>query len=110
MIVGYPQKEGNKYYNSLCCVDPQGNLIKTYQKCFLFETDEQWATEGSGFVSMEMDGLGKVIVIQMTYILFSIYLLLLLLLCHRWDLAYVWISTLISLKLIFTTMNLQIIT
>ncbi|CEG84521.1 hypothetical protein RMATCC62417_18312 [Rhizopus microsporus] len=60
VIVGYPQKEGNRYYNSLCCVDPQGKLVKTYQKSFLFETDEQWATEGPGFVSMEIDGLGKV--------------------------------------------------
>lgn len=73
MIVGYPQREDNKCYNSLCCVDSQGKLVKTYQKCFLFETDEQWATEGPGFVTMEMDGLGKVIVIQMAYILFSIY-------------------------------------
>ncbi|ORE04732.1 hypothetical protein BCV72DRAFT_251071 [Rhizopus microsporus var. microsporus] len=24
---GYPQKEGNRYYNSLCCVDPQGKLV-----------------------------------------------------------------------------------
>ena len=54
VVVGYPQLPG---YNSLCCVSPQGHLIKTYQKSFLFETDERWAKEGPGFVSMSMNDL-----------------------------------------------------
>ncbi|KAI7856372.1 N-terminal asparagine amidohydrolase-like protein [Circinella umbellata] len=51
VTVGYPEYPG---YNSLCCVDPKGQLIKTYQKSFLYETDEQWAKEGPGFVSMSL--------------------------------------------------------
>ncbi|KAI9489758.1 carbon-nitrogen hydrolase [Zychaea mexicana] len=57
VVVGYPQSPG---YNSLCCVNPQGHLVKTYQKAFLFETDERWAAEGPGFVSMTIEGLGRV--------------------------------------------------
>lgn len=60
VIVGYPQKENDQCYNSLCCVDPQGKVIVTYKKTFLFETDENWAVEGPGFVSIKIDGLGKV--------------------------------------------------
>ncbi|KAI8138512.1 N-terminal asparagine amidohydrolase-like protein [Fennellomyces sp. T-0311] len=57
VVVGYPQSPG---YNSLCCVNPQGHLVQTYQKSFLFQQDEVWAAEGPGFVSIEMEGLGKV--------------------------------------------------
>ncbi|CAO3702873.1 unnamed protein product [Rhizopus stolonifer] len=60
VIVGYPQIEGDQYYNSLCCVDPQGELVETYQKSFLYETDERWAIEGPGFVSVKIDKLGKI--------------------------------------------------
>lgn len=41
-------------------MDPKGRLIYTYQKAFLYETDENWAAEGPGFVSTHIDGLGKV--------------------------------------------------
>ncbi|KAL7316181.1 hypothetical protein PS15m_005317 [Mucor circinelloides] len=60
VIVGYPQKTDQHNYNSICCVDPKGRLIYTYQKAFLYETDENWAAEGPGFVSTHIDGLGKV--------------------------------------------------
>ncbi|KAG9288174.1 hypothetical protein G9A89_020480 [Geosiphon pyriformis] len=63
VMVGYPQiMKGNpdKYFNSICFVDPSGDLISTYQKSFLFETDVRWAEEGPGFKSIHVDGLGKV--------------------------------------------------
>lgn len=57
VVVGYPQKfDESTNYNSLCFVDPKGNLIATYQKSFLYETDENWAEEGPGFVSMDVKG------------------------------------------------------
>ncbi|GAN08560.1 conserved hypothetical protein [Mucor ambiguus] len=60
VIVGYPQKTDQCNYNSICCVDPKGRLLHTYQKAFLYETDENWAEEGPGFVSTDIEGIGKV--------------------------------------------------
>ncbi|KAI9319390.1 carbon-nitrogen hydrolase [Dichotomocladium elegans] len=61
VVVGYPEcTPDDKYYNSLCCVDPQGTRIATYRKTFLYTVDENWACEGPGFISMAIDGLGKV--------------------------------------------------
>jgi len=48
------------YYNSVCFVNPQGELVLTYQKHFLYETDENWALEGPSFTCREIPGLGKV--------------------------------------------------
>ncbi|CAG8614686.1 1735_t:CDS:10, partial [Ambispora gerdemannii] len=63
VMVGYPQLvkgETDRYYNSICFVNPQGELVITYQKHFLYSTDEQWAEEGPEFKSVWVDGLGKV--------------------------------------------------
>ncbi|KAG0338938.1 Carbon-nitrogen hydrolase, partial [Podila minutissima] len=72
VVVGFPEKkkktavEGDNrepdlvYYNSIAFVDPQGHLVTTYAKSFLYYTDENWAEEGPGFKSIEVDGLGKV--------------------------------------------------
>lgn len=80
VVVGYPQKDGklhtiiiskrlysnatqrigDTYYNSLCFVDSEGIVVKTYQKTFLYETDENWAIEGPGFVSFDTHKFGKV--------------------------------------------------
>lgn len=61
VVVGYPEIEGeNRYYNSLCCVNPQGDVVATYRKTFLYTTDENWAMEGPGFQSQLIPGLGKV--------------------------------------------------
>lgn len=48
------------HYNSLCFVDRQGQLVTTYQKTFLFETDELWAREGPGFRTIDIPELGRV--------------------------------------------------
>ncbi|KAG0073892.1 Carbon-nitrogen hydrolase, partial [Podila epicladia] len=72
VVVGFPEKkkktavEGDDqepdlvYYNSIAFVDPQGQLVTTYAKTFLYYTDENWAEEGPGFKSIEVEGLGKV--------------------------------------------------
>ncbi|KAI8377295.1 carbon-nitrogen hydrolase [Blakeslea trispora] len=48
-------------YNSLCFVDPNGNRVLTYQKSFLYETDESWASEGPGFVSTQLEALDRAV-------------------------------------------------
>lgn len=66
--VGYPEKRiVNKdgqpqelFYNSLCFVSPQGKVLVTYAKHFLYYTDENWAEEGPGFHSIPINGLGQV--------------------------------------------------
>ncbi|KAI9239214.1 MAG: carbon-nitrogen hydrolase [Podila humilis] len=67
VVVGFPEKKKKTaveddlvYYNSIAFVDPQGRLVTTYAKTFLYYTDENWAEEGPGFKSITVDGLGKV--------------------------------------------------
>jgi predicted amidohydrolase len=48
-------------YNSQCFVNRKGELIKTYRKAFLYETDELWASEGPGFDTIDIPELGKVL-------------------------------------------------
>ncbi|OZJ03076.1 hypothetical protein BZG36_04608 [Bifiguratus adelaidae] len=59
--VGFPQViiEGadTGYFNAVVVVDRQGKLIKTYQKHFLYETDENWAQEGPGFSTYDIEGV-----------------------------------------------------
>lgn len=59
VAAGYPrlgQKENNEkaFYNSMCFVSPSGELVATYDKSFLYETDHNWAVEGSGFVTLDI--------------------------------------------------------
>jgi len=62
VAAGYPQivKKGaeEKFYNSQCIVAPNGELVKTYHKTFLYETDETWAEEGHSFECIEIPELG----------------------------------------------------
>ncbi|CDH49785.1 carbon-nitrogen hydrolase [Lichtheimia corymbifera JMRC:FSU:9682] len=61
VVVGYPERtKDGKCYNSLCCINPKGERVKTYRKAFLYKNDEYWALEGPGFESLEIEGLGKV--------------------------------------------------
>ena len=46
---GYPEVDGDKYYNSAIVVDRKGNLILNHRKKHLFETDKTWASEGDTF-------------------------------------------------------------
>ncbi|GAA6061220.1 hypothetical protein JCM10212_002679 [Sporobolomyces blumeae] len=42
------------YYNSVVLISPDGKLVTTYHKHFLFETDKSWATPGKRFVSLDL--------------------------------------------------------
>lgn len=58
VAAGYPRlfTDGDvkKYYNSMCFVSPSGELLATYDKSFLYETDHNWANEGSGFMTIDI--------------------------------------------------------
>ncbi|KAF9277280.1 Carbon-nitrogen hydrolase [Mortierella alpina] len=66
--VGYPEKRiinkadqfHEEFYNSVCFVSPEGKVLTTYAKHFLYYTDENWAEEGPSFVSLPVEGLGQV--------------------------------------------------
>ncbi|KAG0197897.1 Carbon-nitrogen hydrolase [Mortierella sp. GBA30] len=66
--VGYPEKRisdkagqpHEEFYNSVCFVSPDGKVLATYAKHFLYYTDENWAEEGPAFQSMSVQGLGQV--------------------------------------------------
>ncbi|XP_004363822.2 hypothetical protein CAOG_02983 [Capsaspora owczarzaki ATCC 30864] len=62
VVVGYPRrdKESETNFNSCCVVDAKGTLLLTYDKHFLYETDETWAKEGAGFTTIEIPEIGKV--------------------------------------------------
>jgi len=63
VAAGYPRvkkaEDTNLYYNSMCFVSPDGELIATYDKSFLYETDHNWAVEGSGFVTIDIPQWNK---------------------------------------------------
>lgn len=64
VIAGFPEiskKVGtpSRYYNSACFVSPLGELITTYRKSFLYETDKTWAEEGGGFTSLKIQSWGE---------------------------------------------------
>ncbi|KAJ9473935.1 Protein N-terminal amidase [Pseudozyma hubeiensis] len=49
-------------FNSAALLTPDGCIKHVYRKHFLFETDEVWASEGSGFEAINLPGLGNVCV------------------------------------------------
>jgi protein N-terminal amidase len=57
--IGYPRKTEECYFNSVCLVDREGKVVTIYDKHFLYEQDELWATEGEGFKCMDT-ALGRV--------------------------------------------------
>ncbi|KAJ1024321.1 hypothetical protein NDA18_004491 [Ustilago nuda] len=48
--------------NSAALFAPDGSLQHVFRKHFLFETDEKWASVGSGFESLHIPGLGNICV------------------------------------------------
>ncbi|KAF3930064.1 hypothetical protein ABW19_dt0203979 [Dactylella cylindrospora] len=42
-------------YNSCVVTSPDGEVVMNYRKTFLFEVDEVWASEGSGFGSLTLN-------------------------------------------------------
>jgi len=41
-------------HNSLMIISPAGELVTTYAKRHLFETDESWATPGPSFMTVDL--------------------------------------------------------
>ncbi|KAI8826692.1 protein N-terminal amidase Nta1 [Fimicolochytrium jonesii] len=63
--LGYPRKHTARdgsitLYNSVSLVSRSGEVIYTYDKHFLYELDERWAAEGTGFLSIDVPPFGKV--------------------------------------------------
>ena len=59
---GFAENCQGKLYNSQNLIGPKGELLATYRKVHLFDTDYNWATSGDGFVSVKTEigtlGLG----------------------------------------------------
>ncbi len=58
-LVGYPETIQGKHYNSAMLIDSDGTMLHNYRKTHLFQTDESWASEGHGFSSVDVPGLGR---------------------------------------------------
>jgi protein N-terminal amidase len=67
IAAGYPE-QGNvakgdppgSLFNSMCFLSRSGDLLRTYRKHFLYETDKVWANEGPSFDVLDVQGLGRV--------------------------------------------------
>ncbi|MEZ4469680.1 MAG: carbon-nitrogen hydrolase family protein [bacterium] len=54
IVAGFPERAGDRLYNSALVIDDQGGLAFVYRKRLLFEADEHWATPGdSGYRRFE---------------------------------------------------------
>ena len=59
-FLGFPEKEGDNFYNSLMITDRDGKLIKSYHKKNLFKDDKKWCTPGKEFEYIDiMTNSGK---------------------------------------------------
>jgi protein N-terminal amidase len=59
-FLGFPEKEGDNFYNSLMITDRDGKLIKLYHKKNLFKDDKKWCTPGKEFEYIDiMTNSGK---------------------------------------------------
>ncbi|SFE54858.1 carbon-nitrogen hydrolase family protein [Alteribacillus iranensis] len=59
VVVGFPEKEGEKLYNSAAVIDRDGSLLCTYRKTHLYHTEHDFFTPGDRFPTIEL-GVGKV--------------------------------------------------
>lgn len=57
LLVGSPIFAGRRLYNGLLVFDREGQLIHTYAKCQLTESDRQWFTPGNGISLFSLDGV-----------------------------------------------------
>ena len=46
LVAGYPEREGELYFNSQTLVAPSGEIAVPYRKRHLFQADTWWASEG----------------------------------------------------------------
>jgi predicted amidohydrolase len=57
LLVGSPIFSGRRLYNALVVFDRRGQLIHTYAKCQLTDTDRQWFTPGNGLSLFALEGI-----------------------------------------------------
>jgi predicted amidohydrolase len=56
IVFGFPEVDGEQFFNSALVINPAGELVFTYRKTLLYEQDEAWATPGdSGYRYFETD-------------------------------------------------------
>ena len=56
IVAGYPEVDGDKFFNSACVINPRGELAFTYRKTLLYEADEPWASVGdSGYFAFDTE-------------------------------------------------------
>ncbi|MBT9558511.1 MAG: carbon-nitrogen hydrolase family protein [Myxococcales bacterium] len=50
LVAGFPERDGDRLFNSALVIAPDGALAFTYRKTLLYDADEVWATPGdSGY-------------------------------------------------------------
>ncbi|GIN92259.1 hypothetical protein J6TS1_25800 [Siminovitchia terrae] len=47
IIVGFPEKDGHKVYNTAIFIDKNGEIIGTYRKTHLYDYEKQWFSAGN---------------------------------------------------------------
>jgi predicted amidohydrolase len=56
IVAGFPERSGDRLYNSAAVIDPSGVLRFVYRKTLLFDADLSWATPGdSGYAHFDAD-------------------------------------------------------
>ena len=56
IVVGLPERDADKRFNSALVIDPAGELAFTYRKTMLYELDETWCDPGdSGYRALDAD-------------------------------------------------------
>jgi len=56
LVVGFPEVDGDRLFNSALVIDPTGALRFVYRKTLLFEPDEWWALPGdSGYRAFDTE-------------------------------------------------------
>lgn len=54
LVAGFPERDGDRLFNSALVINPRGELAFTYRKTLLFEADTLWASPGdSGYRAFE---------------------------------------------------------
>lgn len=62
LVCGFPERDGDKRFNSAMVIDPSGALRSVYRKTLLFVADELWADPGDSGYSVFDTDVGRVTV------------------------------------------------
>jgi predicted amidohydrolase len=57
LLAGSPVFRGRKLFNALLVFGRRGNLVHTYAKCQLTDSDRRWFTPGNGLSLFQIDGV-----------------------------------------------------